>query len=198
MIIHAVQKIAPLRKFVCRLGENRARFLISFFEDQLPKKAKILDVGAGVCNISRQLSQNGHSVTPLDIQNLSMVSGLDPLLYDGGKIPFKDNTYDVGLLVTVLHHVVEAEYLFDETVRVSKKVVVIEDVYDSWLHKRLTFFFDSLLNLEFIGHPHNNKTDNEWKLFFAERGLKLVSERAMGSYLVFRHKVYVLDTRAST
>ncbi len=195
MIVHAVQRITPLRNVVCKLGRSRARYLTSFFEDALPQKAKILDVGAGVCNIAQQLSDEGYAVTALDIQNLSMENNVQPLLFDGHHIPFENKSYDVGLLITVLHHAKNAEQLFDETARVSKTIVIIEDVYDSWLRKRLTFLFDSLLNMEFRGHPHNNKTDKEWKQFFAERNVRIKSERAMSSYLVFTHKVYILDTR---
>lgn len=193
MLIRTVQRIDPLRAFVCRFGENRARFLISFFDEYLPKKSKVLDVGAGVCNISRQLSQRGYNVTALDIQNLSMVKDFSPVIYDGHTIPFKDKAFDSGLLVMVMHHAPEFERLFDETARVSKRVVVIEDVYDSWFRKRVTFFFDSLLNLEFKGHPHNNMDDKGWKQFFADRNMRIVGEAAMGSYVVFRHKVYILE-----
>lgn len=193
MFIRAIQRLSPLRAIICHFGENRARFLISFFEDYLPAKTKVIDVGAGVCNIARQLEKRDYDVTALDIQNLSMVKDFDPVLYDGHTIPFKDKTFDSGLLVMVMHHAPEFERLFDETARVAKRVVIIEDVYDSWFRKQVTFFFDSLLNLEFRGHPHNNMDDAGWKQFFAERNMRIVGEAAMGSYLVFRHKVYILE-----
>ncbi len=141
MIVHAIQRCGPLRNYICKLGENRATFLTSFFEDYISEKSNIIDVGAGVCNITNQLTAKGHKVTPLDVKNLSMVQGLDPELYDGHTIPFKDKSFDIGLLVTVLHHAPDSERLFDETVRVAKRTVVIEDICDSWLQKRITFFF---------------------------------------------------------
>lgn len=195
MLIHAIQKSNRLRSYVGKLGENRAKFLISFFDTYLPEKSTLIDVGAGVGNISRQLMAAGHKVTPLDIKNLSMVKNLQPIIYDGRQIPYKQNAYDVGLLITVLHHVPNFEQVFDETVRVSKRIIIIEDVYKSRLGKWLTFFFDSLINLEFRGHPHNNKTDEEWRVFFKDKNITLIAEDSMGSYCVFKHKVYILESK---
>jgi ubiquinone/menaquinone biosynthesis C-methylase UbiE len=32
-----------------------------------------------------------------------------PVLYDGKKMPFKDNVFDAALLITVLHHTPDPE-----------------------------------------------------------------------------------------
>jgi len=57
--------------------------------------------------------------------------------------------------------------------------VIIEDIYGGLVGKYATFFFDNLFNLEFFGHPHSNKSDEEWKkcfkkirFFFSERRQK--------------------------
>jgi len=58
-----------------------------------------------------------------------------------------------------------------------------------WLTKR----FDSLMNLEFIGHPHNNRTDDEWQATFARLGLSLHHRSVYRVAGVFKQAVYVLE-----
>ncbi|MFH1451515.1 MAG: class I SAM-dependent methyltransferase, partial [bacterium] len=140
----------------------------------LSKNSKILDIGSGTCNICEVLRKNGHDVTPLDIQNLSFTDSIRPILYDGIKIPFDDDKFDISLIITVLHHTAEPDKILEEAARVSKQIIIIEDIYTNVIHKYLTYFFDSLLNLEFVGHPHTNKSDKQWKVTFNELGLKLI------------------------
>lgn len=57
----------------------------------------------------------------------------------------------------------------------------------------MTYFFDSLLNLEFVGHPHSNKSDKQWKKTFENLDLKLVDIKYNYSFLVFKHATYYLE-----
>ena len=61
----------------------------------------------------------------------------------------------------------------------------------SELEKYKTYIMDSIVNFEFKDHPHNNKTDIEWKNIFKQLNLKLVDTkyRKHGSFL---HAIYVL------
>jgi hypothetical protein len=93
----------------------------------------------------------------------------------------------------VLHHAPNPEAVLQEAARVAKRVIITEDVYYNIVHKYATFFMDSLLNLEFIGHPHSNKTDAQWREVFQKAGLRLTGEKAMASFLVLRHRMYVLE-----
>jgi len=70
-------------------------------------------------------------------------------LYDGKKIPYDDDSFDVALLITVLHHTPHPEKILQEAQRVAKKIVLVEDVYSTVFHKYVTYFFDSLVNFEF-------------------------------------------------
>jgi len=81
-----------------------------------------------------------------------------------------------------------------EAKRVSKKIIIIEEIYTNIFNKYLTYFIDSLLNLEFIGHPHTNKTDKEWKLLFGQLGLKLTDAKYSRTFLVkTRQVIYCLE-----
>ena len=193
MIIRFIQKTELLRRVIYVLADRRAKGLIAVFHEFIGSSAKIIDVGAGVCNITERLNTEGYETMALDVVNLSMVKGLDPIIYDGQKIPFKDNVFSVGLVITVLHHITNQENLLSEAMRVAQRVIIMEDVYKSKLRRWITFIFDSLFNLEFRGHPHSNRTDEGWKQLFKDKKYKLVAEKSFSSYLVFSHKIYVLE-----
>ncbi|MFQ5795282.1 MAG: class I SAM-dependent methyltransferase [Candidatus Bipolaricaulia bacterium] len=132
-------------------------------------------------------------VTPLDVQNLSFVDQIEPVIYDGDNMLFEDDRFDVALILTVLHHTPHPEKVINEAKRVSKRIVIIEDIYMNFIQKYLTYFFDSLLNLEFTGHPHTNKNDQEWKALFEQLGLKLKDAKYKRSLLLFKNVTYHLE-----
>ena len=167
--------------------------MIGNFQEYLNKDDAILDVGAGTCNVYEILSKQGYQITALDVENLSFVDHVKPVIYDGTTMPFVDNQFDTALILTVLHHTPEPEKILQEAQRVAKRMILIEDIYSSWLHKYVTYFFDSLLNLEFFGHPHTNKNDQEWKNTFTKFGLKLVDVKYTKSYWVFKHAMYYVE-----
>jgi len=193
MFIEFLQKNKFLRRIIYKTGKARANFLIDKIQPFFDKKDTILDIGAGVCNICEILLKKGNKVIPLDIQDLSFVDNLKPVIYNGNKMPFKDNEFDTSLISTVLHHTPDPEKILLEAKRVSKRIIIIEDIYSNWLHKYITYFFDSLLNLEFIGHPHTNKSDKQWKKTFKKLGLKLIDTKYNTSFLVFKNAIYYLE-----
>lgn len=192
MVIDYLRKNEFFRKIIYNAGKNRAESMVDIFKPFLNKNDKIIDIGAGVCNVCEVLQKNHYQVTPLDVVNLSFVKNIKPLIYDGKTIPFKANTFDKALILTVLHHVHHPENVIKEAKRVAKEIIIVEDIYSDWFHKYLTYFFDSLLNLEFVGHPHSNKSDQEWQKTFKKLGLKLIDVKYNQSFLIFKHATYYL------
>lgn len=174
------------------LERVRIREMLDCFEDYLKEGDRVLDFGCGLGGISEKLISDGYDVVSLDVKNVSLTD-VEPVIYDGKKIPFEDNSFDVALVLTVLHHTVDPEKILEEVGRVAKRIVVIEDVYDSLVGKYITFFFDSLFNLEFSGHPHSNKSDEEWKKCFKRLGFSLVREDKKRSMVFFEHGIYILE-----
>jgi ubiquinone/menaquinone biosynthesis C-methylase UbiE len=194
MVVNRILKIEFIRKLLYRIGERRAAHLLGTFEQYMPTGSSVLDIGAGICNIAYQLEKRGYPTTALDIQDLSVVSGYKAQLYDGETIPYADNSFDYGLLITVLHHVPKQLKLLDETVRVARNVIIIEDVYTTKPHRYVTYLIDSLLNLEFFGHPHGNRDDSGWKEVFESKNLEIMKEYDFTSYGIIKHKLYVLKS----
>jgi ubiquinone/menaquinone biosynthesis C-methylase UbiE len=190
MLVDFLRKNRFFRYIIYRIGRRRANDMIGNFEHLLKKKDAILDIGSGSCNVSEILSKRQYKVVSLDVQNLSFVKSLSPLLYNGKRIPFRDDSFDVSLILAVLHHTTTPENIIKEAGRVSKKIIIIEDIYSTKFQKYLTYFFDSLSNLEIIGHPHKNQNDEGWKKTFKKLGLKLIDVKYSNSLFVFKHATY--------
>lgn len=160
----------------------------------LNSKSKHLDIGSGHGGLCLAFRNEGIDIQPLDIKNLSYFPEIEPVIYDGQHIPFPDKAFDCTLMITMLHHTPNPDLILDEAIRVSKKrLIVMEDVYQNWFQKQLTFFTDSLVNMEFDGHPHTNRRDKEWQKTFSQKGLKLISREEFRTLVFFRQVIYVLE-----
>lgn len=155
---------------------------------------RVLDIGTGNGGLCRELRGRGFEVQPVDVKNISFFDDVQPLIYDGRKLPFEEGAFPVTMLITVLHHIPDPEAVLREAIRVSGgKIIVMEDIYKNPVQKYLTYFTDSLVNLEFAGHPHTNKDDEGWRQVFQESGLKLVARKEFRTLLFFRQVIYVLE-----
>jgi ubiquinone/menaquinone biosynthesis C-methylase UbiE len=194
MSLRLFRQTALSRALLLKLAAPRAHDTINHFARYLQPGESILDVGAGIGDITALLRKRGHPITALDVRDLSLLPDIKPIIYDGQTMPFANKQFDTALVLTVLHHTPRPEQVLDEAIRVAKRVIITEDIFYTSLHKYATFFMDSLLNLEFFGHPHSNKTDAQWRTLFKKKGLKLVGEKSMGSFGVLRHRMYILET----
>lgn len=181
------------RRIIYGLGRKRLAGFFRRIRPYLGKCDRILDIGAGTCNLEEILVKKGYKVTPIDVKNLSFVDRINPIIYDGLKIPFKNNRFDLSLILTVLHHTPDPELTIKEAMRVSKKIVIIEDIYKNSIQKYFTFIMDNLLNLEFVGNPHNNKSDREWKELFKKMKLKLKDAQYEKYWALFQSTTYYLE-----
>ena len=173
--------------------EKRCQNFLSRIESQISPGSSVLDLGSGTCNMTAILRHRGIHATPLDIVDLSLVEGIVPVIYDGAIIPFADDHFDAAIILTVLHHCTDPEQIIREASRVARKLIIIEDVVRSPLHSILTKSFDSLLNLEFAGHPHQNKTDQQWCSLFDKLGLRLIEKKDTWSFGVMWQVTYILS-----
>jgi ubiquinone/menaquinone biosynthesis C-methylase UbiE len=192
-IIALAQKIDKPLQIGYKIGDARAKLYVSKAKKYLKRGDKILDFGSGSCNVVEILRDDGFDVTPVDIVNMSFVKGIKPVIYDGKKLPFKNNQFDVGLILVVLHHIADPEAAIREVSRVCKKVIIIEEVYENLIRNYATFIWDSVVNIEFIGHPHSNKTDEAWKETFKIIGLKLKSEDERILFGFLKENTYYLE-----
>lgn len=181
-----------VQRMTIYLSRSWARGKLRHIECFLPDGGSVIDIGSGKGMVAQMLHERGYRVTSLDVQDRSIPGAAAPVRYDGRRIPFDDNTFDCALLLTVLHHTRHPTMVLQEAARVARTIIVIEDVYSNPVQKRLTFFVDSLFNLEFRGHPHSNKTDVGWRRTYEELGLHLAGFEGRRVLLVFRQHAYHL------
>ncbi|MBI3306536.1 MAG: class I SAM-dependent methyltransferase [Candidatus Omnitrophica bacterium] len=163
--------------------DKRAEFLVQVFENYLPQRSQILDVGGGWGFYADPLTKRGHQVTVLDVVKPAFQKA--PLvLYGGERFPFPDKSFDVSMLITVLHHVPFPEKIIAEVKRVTRRsVVLVEDLYHHALGRWWTVLRDQLYNFEFFGHPCNFKKREEWISLFGSLGFSLKEEQKVYTWL---------------
>lgn len=161
----------------------------------LPQGGAILDMGTGNGGLVRALRLRGVNLTSVDVKDISFFPEVKPVIYNGTTLPFPDQSFDCVTIVTVLHHTPDPEVLLREALRVSRsRIVIMEDIYRNPVQKHLTFFMDSLVNLEFAGHPHTNRNHAEWMETFQKLGLKVVHEEQFRTLGLFRQVVWALES----
>ena len=137
------------------------------------------------------LQTPGRTVVGCDIVNLLMLP-LPYVLADGGALPFLDASFDAITLITVLHHVPKPLHarFFSQAARVLKPggtLVLMEDTFHGGVERDATMFFDSVMNAEFAGHPHANRTLADWAALMTEAGLHVQqSFEQVAWYGIFR------------
>lgn len=192
MSFASVAKVGPIRRLLYRLALWRVREKLVEIGPHLGPADRVLDVGAGNCVLCQQLRLRGVDVTPLDLANLSFVEAIEPVVYDGKTLPFDDDRFDVALIITVLHHTHDPDRVLAEVARVARRIVIVEEIYESRFEKHFTYAIDSLFNLEFFGHPRSNRTDAGWKAAFSRLGLEVSDATYTRSLRYMRRVTYVL------
>ena len=181
------------KNFIYQILRSRAKNLSRTVSPYLNKDELILDIGPASCTVTEALLKQGLKVFPADIENFSIVDTVLPTLYDGHKLPFKDNQFGTSLILFVLHHTPDPAEILIEAKRVSRRILVFEDIVTSPTHKSLTAALDSLMNLEFYDQPHTNKSDEEWQSTFSQLGLKVLGREYKSSSVIMRHALYFLE-----
>ncbi len=91
--------------------------------EQLPKNARILEVGGGTGYQALRLQQAGFDVVSIDlagsIYSENLVFPVQP--YDGRHFPFPDESFDVVFSSNVLEHVPDLPQMHAESMRVLKR-----------------------------------------------------------------------------
>ena len=120
-----------------RLDTNEQNKRIHIMQPFVQPEDSILDIGAGNGRFGKAMQETlGGSVTGVDVCDYS--DGTIPFfLYDGVKLPFPDNTFDIAFLAFVLHHTTDHKVILEEACRVARRqVVIFEDTYQ-WFWEKL-------------------------------------------------------------
>ena len=168
-----------MNKLLQFIYRKKAKYYGDMILPFIKNGSKVLDIGAGRGFVSEYVSKKAN-VTLIDTVDYNCAK-LPLVLYDGKTLPFPNNHFDAGLLIAVLHHAPNPKKLLEETKRVCKKIIVIEEIYKTSFGRKWLMIYDWFWNLSFwnlkggISMTYNFNTDKQWKKIFSE--LKLERER---------------------
>lgn len=186
-----------LKKLLYPLVYTRAHFLGKRLAGHIPSESSVLDIGCGNLLISNELvMQKRVKVQGLDIMDMNMTQ-LPHTVFDGKTIPFQSHSFDVSMLIGVLHHVKNQKRLIEEAKRVTKKtILVFEDTYEGkfekfWLSCRdIIGHFPGEMNMNMLCNFH---TRREWEKIFIDSGLVIDHAHTIINPLKFTsHTLFVL------
>jgi SAM-dependent methyltransferase len=175
-----------MRRFFFKpLLTSRARRLSPLIFQTLGDCSSLLDLGCGDMILTEYLKQvSGMSITALDTVD-SNLSRLPLQLYDGVKIPFHDKFFEATMVSFVLHHCTDIQSVLSEIKRVtSKKIIIMEEIFDSGIAKRVLHLHD--FGNRFLSSkmhiPLNFLRIEEWHDEFEKIGLKLTNYSRIYQY----------------
>ncbi len=124
------EKEKIINDWVNKIEDSQA--LVKDFKERVgdPNGKKILDAGSGPGGVSIAFAMAGAEVSGVDVEKeLFEISEkhaeghgvkLHFFLYDGNKLPFRDDTFDYAISVSVLEHTTDPVLYLSEILRVIK------------------------------------------------------------------------------
>ncbi|MBI3789471.1 MAG: class I SAM-dependent methyltransferase [Gemmatimonadetes bacterium] len=125
--------------------------------------ATAVDVGAGEGWYAQALMRDGviTHVTPVEVQRRATVL-VEPLLYDGTRLPFDDGGVDLVYAVDVVHHAHDPFALLADMARVARRWLVLKDhTYASFAGRATLAVMDEIGNRRF-GIPSPGRYQHAW------------------------------------
>src|SRR5262249_20928989 len=181
-----------------RVYQHRARWTLRRLQRFIGPGDRVLDVGAGDCLLDELLMKKiGCKVVSVDVDDYNRTS-LPLDLYDGQRLPYDDDSFDVILLIFVLHHAADPRAVLEEARRVCRgRVIVFEDVnrnfWDRWVFRG---FHRWLEWSQKIPRPYHEWSPERWSQLAAELGFREHWSGLIGrqlSYFASRHVAYVWE-----
>src|SRR5207245_10961782 len=97
--------------------------------------------------------------------------------FDGATIPYPDSSFDVAMLVDVLHHTTDPRVLLREASRVGRSILIKDHLREGFLANTTLRVMDWVGNAHHgVALPYNYWPESKWVAAFNELGL-LVSEK---------------------
>jgi SAM-dependent methyltransferase len=165
---------------------RRARRLCDHLAELIPPNACVLDVGSGDGFLASMIHERRSDTVLRGIDVLARPNaGIPVELFDGSTIPFPDASFDVVMLVDVIHHAEEAMTLLQEAVRVSRQMILIKDLtLKGFLASSTLRFMDWVGNRRHgVALPYDYWTEERWEEVFQGLQLKVLDWKSeLGLY----------------
>ncbi len=186
-----------LSNLLYKRNVNRAEKISNFHKGYIKPGQKILDIGLGNGLIASQIKKEYNiKIKGIDVIDYNE-SDIELKLFDGENIPFKDNEFDIALIIVVLHHCNKPIKVLKEAKRVAKRIIILEDTYTSKLLLPFCKAYDFIMNVRHgIDIPFNFKKHEEWLEIFRKLKLRLLATKIYtGSawYSPLKTRLYVIE-----
>lgn len=181
-------------------NKKRAVKIALQMKDFIKKGDRVLDIGLGNGFVAKQV-RNHYKVymEGVDVVEYNETD-IKNTIYDGLSLPFRSKSFDCILILQTLHHCSDQIQVLKEAKRVSKKTIIImEDVYNNYFEKMMTFLHDYISNKrKGVDCPYYFHNKKEWQEIFSKLGLKIVKETDTVSkylFLKFNNVTYVAEAK---
>ena len=133
------------------VAPRRTRVLADLLAERIPQRASVLDIGCGDGTIGELILGLRPDVSVQGVESLvRSACKIACRSFDGSRLPFPDESFDVCLFVDVLHHTNDPRILLREAARVSREWVLLKDHLDENILDDLT-----LRLMDWVGNrPH--------------------------------------------
>lgn len=193
--LHKEVLILRLPNFIMELNKKRAQIVVSRIAPFLKKNQDVIDIGSGTGNVSLLVKKLVRSITPVDVADYRHVRIAKPVIYDGITLPFPEKSFNLALILMVMHHTSDPKRVLHEAMRVADELLVIETSYVNIFHKMYTVAVDALLNLQFQANWNSYKSDGEWRSLFNHEGLYVIESHTYMDPEQFLHILYYLKRK---
>ncbi|HUE61256.1 MAG TPA: class I SAM-dependent methyltransferase [Acidimicrobiales bacterium] len=145
--------------------QRRVRVLASRLARLLPNEGTVLDIGCGDGLLDKMLMESHPNLEVHGIDIAARPEAHIPVeLFDGGVIPYQERSFDVTLLVDVVHHTDHQDALLAEAARVGRSAVIVKDhLSDAWLATARLRLMDQIGNRAHgVFIPYNYWSSDQW------------------------------------
>lgn len=181
-------------------NEKIAENTFNYLKDHIRSSDLVLDIGTGNGLVAGIIKNKiGAYVSGLDVIDLNLAPNTTKI-FDGKKIPYCDNTFDVSVCSFILHHSRNLEDLFSEIVRVTKReILILEDIPETFFDRVLERFHRALSTFRYFSSYVLLRKDSQWKALFKKNDLVLKKAadipRSRDIYYPVHRRFYVLQKK---
>jgi len=135
----------------------------------------VLDFGAGDGYFATHIGKikGIEKIIPIDVVKRKQ-GLLDPILYDGQRLPFDDYSFDLVYAVDVVHHCLDPIQALDDMMRCTRKYLLLKDHnYFSFLGYWTLSILDEIGNRRFgIPSPYLYQENWKWVKYIESLGFR--------------------------